>query len=290
MSMAAWAKGKASVAFFLILLMAQTVLGLAHGAEPLVVPPFNAMVTDLTGTLSSEQQGTLEQRLNAFQVRKGAQIAVLIVDSTLPESIEQYALRVAEQWKLGRADADDGLLLLVAKQDRALRIEVGYGLEGVINDATARRVISEYITPKFRDGDYFGGISAGIERLIALVDGEPLPAVQTKPDLGGFAPVLLLITFAAGGLLRSILGRLPGALLTSGAVGVVAWFFASAWFVAIAAAAIAFFITLIGGLGGGGFGGRGRGGFGGGSGGMRGGGFGGGGGGGFGGGGASGRW
>ncbi len=124
------------------------------------VPPLKARVTDLTGTLSAQQQTALEQTLAAFEARKGSQIAVLIVPTTQPETVEQYALRVEETWKLGRKGVDDGALLVVAKDDRKLRIEVGYGLEGVLPDAIAKRIIAEDITPRFKQGDFYGGISA----------------------------------------------------------------------------------------------------------------------------------
>ncbi|HEY8326893.1 MAG TPA: TPM domain-containing protein [Rhodanobacter sp.] len=266
--------------------------GPAHAADPLVpVPPLQALITDQTATLTAEQRAGLEARLRAFEDRKGSQLAVLIVATTRPETIEQYALRVAEQWKLGRKKVDDGALMLVAKDDRAVRIEVGYGLEGVLNDLTSNRIITEFMLPRFRQGDYFGGIDSGIDRIIRLVDGEALPAATApgqdlQSDLGRLAPVLLVIAVVIGGVLRSALGRLPGAALTAGAVGLIAWFVSSAIAVAAVGALIAFMVTLLGGgagLHGGGYGGHRGGGFGGG-------GFRGGGGGGFGGGGSSGRW
>src|SRR6185503_17049933 len=121
-------------------------------------------------------KAALEQMLQAFEARKGSQIAVLMVRTTGGEPIEQFALRVAEQWKLGRKGVDDGALLVVAKDDRAMRIEVGYGLEGALNDATAKRIVSDVITPRFREGDFFGGLSAGVDRMIRVIDGEALPA------------------------------------------------------------------------------------------------------------------
>lgn len=260
------------------------------GSTELAVPPLGARVTDQTATLSSEQKATLEQTLQAFEKLKGSQIAVLIVPSTEPETIEQYALRVAEQWKLGRTKVDDGALLVVAKNDRTLRIEVGYGLEGALNDATSKRIISEVIVPRFREGDFYGGISAGVERMIRVIDGEPLPEPKENPaggigDIQRYAPVIFLLALGLGGVLRATLGKFPGALVTGVAVAVVAWLFAGAIFIAFIAGLIALLFTLfgggMGGLGVGGHrGGFGRGGFGGG---FRGGG-------GFGGGGASGRW
>ena len=147
------------------------------------VPPLHARLTDLTGTLTAAQQTGLEQSLRAFETRKGTQIAVLIVPTTKPEEVEQYALRVVEQWKLGRKKVDDGALLLIAKDDRTLRIEVGYGIEGALNDATAKRIVNEVIAPRLKEGDYFGGVGAGVDQMIRVVDGEPLPT--PKPGAAG---------------------------------------------------------------------------------------------------------
>jgi uncharacterized protein len=256
------------------------------------VPPLTGHVIDLTGTLSMEQKAALEQTLTAFEAAKGSQLAVLMLTSTAPEGIEAYSLRVAEQWKLGRKKVDDGAILVVAKQDRAVRIEVGYGLEGALNDATSKRIISEAIEPRFKDQDFYGGISAGIGQIVQVAKGEALPEPGAQPsrragDVTQFAPVLFLIAIAVGGVLRSALGRFPGALVTGGAVAVLAWFIAGAVSMALIAGGIALLVTLTGA----GMGMRGMGGYygGGGRGGSMGGGFSGGGGG-FGGGGASGRW
>ena len=144
------------------------------------VPPPGGRVTDQTATLTGEQKSALEQILRSFEDRKGSQVAVLIVPTTAPESIEQYALRVAEQWKPGRKNVDDGALLVVAKDDRTLRIEVGYGLEGALTDAACKRIISEIIVPRFRQGDFYGGITAGVDRILRVIDGEPLPKPEGK--------------------------------------------------------------------------------------------------------------
>jgi uncharacterized protein len=282
----------------------------AQGLQP--VPALEARVTDLTGTLTAAQQADLEQKLAAFEQRKGSQVALLMVASTQPETIEQYSIRVAEAWKLGRAQPDDGVLLLVATQDRTLRIEVGYGLEGVMPDAISRRIIDETITPLFRQGDLYGGIDAGLSRIISVVDGEPLPPPDTQwrgreEGLIGLLPMLFFGVLVAGSVLRAIFGRTLGAVMTGGLTGGVVWLVSKvllvAGFAGIAALLFSLFAGVMsnvrngrgrggggpwGGLGGGGLGGGfGGGGFG------RGGGFGGGfggGGGGFGGGGASGRW
>src|SRR5574338_44028 len=164
------------------------VLGLLAGplCAEVPVPALKARVTDLTGTLSAAQRTALEERLAAFEARKGSQIAVLLVPTTQPETIEQYGIRVAEQWKLGRKGVDDGVLLLVAMKDRAVRIEVGYGLEGVLPDAPANRIIDEYIVPRFKQGDFAGGISAGVDRGSRGVEREPLPAPKAQsPRPGG---------------------------------------------------------------------------------------------------------
>lgn len=269
-------------------------VALGAAAQDLVpVPPLKGRVTDMTATLSREQAASLEQSLRAFEDRKGIQIAVLIVPSTRPEAVEQFALRVVEQWKLGRRKVDDGALLLVAKDDREVRLEVGYGIEGALNDVTARRLIAEVITPRFRQGDFFGGIAAGVEGMQKVLDGEALPAPSRRSrDADGFRqgwPVAFVFALMLGSVLRRALGRLPGALTVAGVLGAVAWFSIGTLATAFAVGAIGFFVTLLG-IGMGGHGGmHGHGGHRGGDAWSGGGGFRGGGGG-FGGGGASGRW
>ena len=260
------------------------------------VPPLTARITDLTDTLSPSQRDTLERELQAFEGRKGSQIAVLIVSTTRPEAVEQYSLRVAETWKLGRKGVDDGALLLVAKDDRELRIEVGYGLEGVIPDAVAKRVISEIIIPFFKQGDFYGGIHAGVNRLVRLIDGEPLPPPQARDTswsgILDLLPVAFIAVMIGGGFLGALLGRLTGAAVSGGIVGVVFWISIGSLIGALVAGIVVFLFTLAAGSSGGrgGSGGWHSGGFGGGSGGWSGGGGFSGGGGGFGGGGASGKW
>ena len=272
-------------------LLALTLLWSFIAGAQVAVPPLTGRVTDQTATLTTEQKASLEQTLQAFEARKGNQLAVLIVPTSAPETIEQYALRVAEQWKLGRKKVDDGAILVVAKTDRTLRIEVGYGLEGALNDATSKRIISEIITPRFKQGDFNGGITAGVDQIIRVIDGEPLPPPNGKPaagsaDIQQYVPVIFILALVIGSVLRAALGRFPGALVTGGGVAVVAWLFAGALPIALGAGVLALVFTLLGG-GMGGMVGRGIGGHGSGRGGF--GGFSGGGGG-FGGGGASGRW
>jgi uncharacterized protein len=277
------------------ILFAVLMLGTANCAlAEVAVPALRARVTDQTATLSAEQKANLEQSLAAFEARKGSQLALLIVPTTQPETIEQYSLRVAEQWKIGRGKIDDGAILLVAKDDHALRIEVGYGLEGALNDATAKRIVSEIIVPRFKQNDFYGGIAAGLAQMMKVVDGEPLPAPVAHAERGGggvqnLFPIIFMVTLVVGEIARAMLGRLPGALVTGGVVSLIAWFFVGGIVLAVMVGVVASLFTLMGGMmgrgiGGGGFGGGLGGGFGG-----RGGGFSGGGGG-FGGGGASGRW
>lgn len=272
-----------------LLLFAPTLL-----AAEVPVPPLTARVTDLTGTLSGGQLQSLEQILREFEARKGSQIAVLLVPTTRPETIEQFSIRVAEAWQLGRKGVDDGVLLLVAKQDRELRVEVGYGLEGVIPDAVANRVADEIIVPFFKQGDFYGGVNAGVQRIMRLIEGEPLPPPKAR-DPGWSGPgdwiaIVLIFVFVVGGILRAIFGRFLGAGFAAGIGGFVFWLLVGSLLGALFVALVVFVFNLAGGLHAGGLrrggwpGGYGGGGFGGGGGVFRGGG------GGFGGGGASGRW
>jgi len=280
----------------------------AQSLQP--IPPLEARVTDRTGTLTAGQQSELEQKLAAFEQRKGSQIALLIVPTTEPEAIEQYSIRVVDAWKLGREKPDDGVLLLVALQDRAMRIEVGRGLEGVLPDITAKRIIADTITPLFRQGDIYGGVTAGLQQIMKVVDGEPLPPPdrgwhRSGDNLPRALPFLFLGVLIGGSVLRALLGRTLGALATGGVTGGLVWLVSQVLGFAIGAGVVALLLSFLMGLSTGGrgigrrgppWGGWGGGGFGGGGfgGGLGGGGFGGGGfrggGGGFGGGGASGRW
>jgi uncharacterized protein len=217
------------------------------------VPQLTGRVVDQTGTLSSGDIASLTQTLKDLETRKGSQVAVLIVPTTAPETIEQYSIRVAEAWKIGRKKIDDGALLVVAKDDRKLRIEVGYGLEGALNDVTVKRIIDEIITPKFKTGDFASGISAGVARMIAVIDGEPLPAPEPQQSwdppghIGDlFNPFLIFAVFAVGAILRTTLGRLIGSVATGGVVGLLAWFILGSLALSSIAAVIAFVFTLLG--------------------------------------------
>ncbi len=287
----------------LLCLFAQAFI--ARARAEVAVPPLMGRVTDLTGTLSGAVVNGLEAKLAAFEAQKGSQIAVLIVPTTQPEDIEQYGIRVADQWKLGRQGVDDGAILMVAKNDRQVRLEVGRGLEGAVPDAIANRIITETITPRFKLGDYDGGVQAGVERLLGVVNGEPLPEPDRKwerhSSLSSLLPILLIVVVVGSGMLRAVFGRLFGSVATGGLAGGIAWLLSHVLPVGVGAGVLGFvFAMLLGGTrgwsAGGGRGGRGGwgGGFGGGLGGSLGGGGGGGGfsggGGGFSGGGASGSW
>lgn len=231
---------------------------MAGAQQPAVIPAFTSPVVDTTGTLDAASKQQLEQQALALQQRKGAQLQVLMVPSTAPETIEQYAVRAFESFKLGRKGVDDGVLLVVAKDDRKVRIEVGYGLEGAIPDITAGRVIQEYMVPKFRQGDYAGGIIEATAQLVKLVDGEPLPEPEashpTGPDRGGDWLFALVAAFFVASFLRSLFGGSPAgvrALLCGAGAGVAALFLTSVLFVGGFGAVIGFIVGLVSGGGGG---------------------------------------
>ena len=276
-----------------------------HAQDVLPVPALSARVIDQTGTLSEPQRAALDARLAAFEAEAGPQIVVLMVATTQPEDIASYAQRVADSWKIGRRDVGDGLLLLVAKNDRKVRIEVAKALEGAVPDLAARQIIDRAITPAFRAGDYAGGLAAAVDQLIARVKGEalPLPKAQrgAAPHTGGSLEQVGIFFFViiavVGGVLSKVLGRKVGSVATALAAGGLAWWMTASLLLAAGAGLVSLLFVGIFGVegvlrllaasslarrgGGGGWGGGGGGG---------GGGFRSGGGGDFGGGGASGRW
>jgi uncharacterized protein len=273
-----------------------------YGLQP--IPPFGARVTDLTNTLTPAQVQALTEQLQALEQRKGSRVAILILATTQPEDIAQYSIRVTDAWKLARTDkqAQDGVLLTIAKDDHRVRIDVGRDLEGAIPDAAADRIIREYITPKFRAGDFNGGITDALGALTKLIDGEALPPPLNDNRHGQSSDdafnLLIPLIFAVLWL-RAVLGRLPSvprAGLIGAVCGGVVWLITGMAAFAIGAAAIGLLLGWLGGSGGGFAGGGGFGGWSGGgwssgsSGGGFGGGFSGGSSGGFSGGGASGSW
>ena len=302
---ARWARALWAMAMSALLALALP----AMAQDVLPLPALSARVIDQTGTLDAAQRAALEAKLAAFEQASGPQIVVLMVPTTAPEDIAAYAFRVADAWKIGRREVGDGLLIVVAKNDRRIRFEVARALEGAVPDLAARQIIDRVIGPAFRAGDYAGGLSAGIDALMARIKGEGLPTPQpsSRPVERNPWSDLPLFFFVAvpvvGGILSRLLGRRLGALVSAGGAGVVAWIVSASLGIAAAAALLTLLVVGVLGAramqrglgrgrrhggpviwgGGGGFGGRG-GGFGGG------GGFGSGGGGSFGGGGASGSW
>lgn len=297
-----------AAATLLLLLPASGALAWEAGADGLnPIPPLAARVTDLTGTLTATEQQALDAKLADWEARTGNQLVVLMVPSTQPEPIGAYSIRVAEAWKIGRKGQDNGVLLLVAKNDKKVRIEVGYGLEGALTDVTSRRIIAENIAPAFSAGRFAAGIDAAVTRIIAVVaEGKPLPAPQPKAQKaggGGFNLEMLLIVLffvvpLVGAVLRRIFGKLLGSTVGAGIVGAAAWVVAGSVIIAVVAAIVGFVVMIFAGSGAalagrrgggvflppGGWGGGGGGSWGGGGGGFSGGG------GSFGGGGASGGW
>jgi len=242
-----------------VVLAALLLLALPWAAADVPVPPLKARVTDLTGTLAAGQRAALEQKLADLEARKGSQIVVLVVESTRPETVEQYAVRVFERWKLGRKGVDDGVLLLVAKNDRQLHIEVGYGLEGAIPDAIAKRIIEQDIVPLFKQGNFHGGISAGTDRLGKLIEGETMPPPKRSAAPGsGWSSESLFIGFVilamASQLLHSLLGRFLGSGVAAAAAGIIGYLLAglaAAMIIGLIAFVISLFMGATGRQGGG---------------------------------------
>ncbi|RTQ30880.1 YgcG family protein [Variovorax gossypii] len=287
-----------------VVLAALAGVALAQGLLP--IPTLTARVIDQTGTLDSAQRNGLETKLAAFEQRKGSQIVVLMVPTTAPEDIASYTQRLGDAWKIGRKDVGDGLLVVVAKDDRKMRIATAKTLEGAVPDIAAARIIDEEMKPRFRNGDFAGGLNAAVDRLIGLVDGEPLPEPSRNTGGGGggnegfdwenLAIFLFVGVFIGAPIARAILGKKLGTMVVGGGVGVVVFFITTSIVIAVIAGLVALIVSLIAGTGrpgGGGGGGWSSGGGGwssGGGGGGGGGGFSSGGGGNFGGGGASGDW
>ena len=289
-----------------VALLLQTAL-FAQDVQP--IPALTSHVVDTTGLLDASQQAALEAKLAALEKAKGSQVVVLIVPTVQPEDISSYANRVGNAWKIGRKNIGDGVLFVVAFKDRQMRIEVAKTLEGAIPDLAAKQIITNAVTPRFKTGDYAGGISAGVDQLTARINGEALPEVSASANGSGNLPggfnwmdlaVFLFFAVPIGGAIaKSIFGQKLGSVITGGAVGTLAFVLTTSLIVAGLAGVVALLLALFSGLSGasrGRSGGLGRGGFGGG--GFGGGGFSGGGGGGFssggggdfGGGGASGSW
>jgi uncharacterized protein len=226
------------------------VAGIASAFGEVPVPPFKARVTDLTGTLNAPQTQTLESRLAEFERAKGSQVAVLILPSTQPETPAQYGVRVYDEWKLGRKGIDDGVLVLVAKDDRRVWIVTGRGVEGPLPDAAVKRIVEEDITPRFKQGDFYGGIHAGVERIMRTIEGEPLPpprhAGQQSPlfeHVEWLIPAFIILMVAQS-LLNTIFGRALGSGLTGGIAGLFAWIIVGSLVIGLIVGVIAFVFGL----------------------------------------------
>src|SRR2546421_4332668 len=231
--------------------------GLGSARAEVAVPPLKAHVTDLTGTLSARELRDLDSRLAAFEHGKGSQVAVLMLPTTAPETVEEYSIRVADAWKIGRARVDDGVILVVAKNDRKLRVEVGRGLEGAIPDAVAKRVVSDVITPHFRSGDFYGGIAAGADALMKLIEGEGLAAPQSGGIIRGvhrtidFQTIFLLFValVLTDAIFMRLFGRVVGAGISGGIVGAIVWLAAGVLAFAVIGGLLGFVVALVNGLG-----------------------------------------
>ncbi len=272
----------ARIGLWAALLLAQATLQ-AQPVQP--VPPLAARVMDPTGTLGAEQRQALEQKLADFERAKGTQIVVLMVPTTAPEDIAAYANRVGNTWKIGRKDVGDGLLVVIAKDDRSMRIEVAKALEGAIPDIAAARIIDTRMKPRFRTGDYAGGLQAAVQEIAARIAGEPLPAPAQEGgqegaqggaglDGGSLLVLLFVLVSVGGGVLRALFGTTLGAVLTGAAAGVLMFWFSASLLLAVVVAVLGFFFALAlaarggitlgppgGGWGGGGWGGGSGGGF-----------------------------
>lgn len=236
----------------------------AQGVLP--VPELTARVIDQTNTLDPIERKGLEEKLANFEQSKGTQIVILMVPTTHPEDIASYANRVANAWKIGRKDVGDGIVIIVAKDDRQVRIEVAKTLEGAVPDLAAKLVIDDAITPKFRAGDFAGGLRDGVDQLIARINGEPLPAPKPQSaqphgsrgqGMDWFSVVIFLFFAApiAARVLGGIFGRKLGALVSAGGIGFLTLLFTSSLVMAVIAGLFGLLIGFFSGGGGGPFGG-----------------------------------
>jgi uncharacterized protein len=245
-----------------VLLLGLLMPGLLLAQDGLApIPALSARVIDTTGTLDAGQRQALEAKLADFEQKRGTQIVVLMVPTTQPEDIVGYTQRVGDLWKIGRKDVGDGLLVVVAKNDRTVRIATAKTLEGAVPDLAARLVISETITPRFREGDFAGGLSAGLDRIMGLVTGEQLPVPSTTGGASGaggesglqWLDLLVLVFFVVPlgvRVLGGIFGRKSGALLTAGGIGVVSWLLTASVVVAVLAGMAGLVFALASGLAG----------------------------------------
>src|SRR5512140_2490295 len=216
------------------LLLLATVAAFAAGApsDPIPVPKLTARVIDQTGSLTAPERDALEAKLREFEQKRGSQVAVLLVPAIGSETIEEFAGRVTDEGKLGRKGVDDGVLLVIAKQERKIRIQTGRGVQGTLTDALSKRIVSEIIAPRFRNGDFAGGIDAGVDAIMKAIEGEELPLPKASPhgpkvdavsSYSDFLWIAFFLVPVVGMVLRGMFGRFFGASATSGLTGVAAW-------------------------------------------------------------------
>jgi uncharacterized protein len=226
-----------------------------HAQDVQPVPALTARVIDVTGTLAAAERSALEQRLAAFEAQAGPQIVLLMVATTAPEDIAAYAQRVADTWKIGRRDVGDGVLVVVARDDRRVRIEVAKALEGAIPDLAARKIVDRAMREPFREGRYGDGLMAAVEQLEARIRGENLPAPDAPgagdsgTDLEGLAVFFFVAVAVAGQVLTAIFGRKLGSMLVSGAAGGLGWWITGSLLIALGAAVAALVLVGILGIG-----------------------------------------
>ncbi|HUP96316.1 MAG TPA: TPM domain-containing protein [Usitatibacter sp.] len=246
-----------SVAIRAAAAVAALLLALAAFAE-IAVPKLTGRVIDQTGSLTAAERDALEEKLRAFEAAKGSQVAVLLVPTIEGEAIEDFAGRVTDAWKLGRKGVDDGVLFVVAKQERKMRIHTGRGVQGTLTDALARRIIADLVAPRFRTGDFAGGVDAGVDAVMKAIEGEqlPLPAsksasrkVDTVSSYSNFLWIAFFAVPVVAMVLRGLVGRFMGAGLTSGITGFAAWLVFGSLAFGLVAAVVAFLFTLGGGSG-----------------------------------------
>ena len=225
----------------------------ADVTEPIPVPKLTGRVVDLTATLSDSDRRAISAKLAAFESGKGSQVAVLLVPSIGTETIEEFATRVTDEWKLGRAGVDDGVLFVIAKQERRMRIQTGRGVQGVLTDAVSKRIIADRVSPRFRAGDFAGGIAEGVDAILKAIEGESLPppakgatrgTVDSFSSLENFFWLAFFVVPVIGMILRSLVGRFLGAGLTSGVTGLAAWLIFGSLMLGGIAAFIAFLAVL----------------------------------------------
>lgn len=240
---------------FLLLLLALA-WAPAWAQDVLPVPALTARVIDQTGTLSAEQAAALEAKLAAFEAEAGPQIVVLMVPTTQPEDIAAYAQRIGDSWKIGRREVGDGLLIVVAKNDRRVNIQTAKALEGAVPDLAARQIIDRAIRPAFRADDYAGGLNAAIDQLMARIRGEALPAPDAKPKSGSSGPQieeLLMFFFIAvpviGSVLTKVFGRKLGSVVTAGAAGTIGWWITASILLGLGAGVVALLLVGLFGIG-----------------------------------------